>query len=75
MFGFLNALSRNSDPITSDEAAEQVHVEHVEGVIVRHLKFWPRGVATWSMVWRSAANLWRFGNPGLTDEWPSTQLA
>ena len=44
MFEFLNALSRNSDPITSDEAAAQVHVEHVEGVIVRHLKFWPAGL-------------------------------
>ena len=44
MFGFLNALSRNSDPITSDEAAKLVHVEHVEGVIVRHLKFWPAGL-------------------------------
>lgn len=41
MFEFLTkALSRNSDPITSDCAAAQVHVEHVEGVIVRHLKFW-----------------------------------
>ena len=46
MFGFLRALSRNSDPITSDLAAEQVHVEHVEGVIVRHLKFWPAGLTT-----------------------------
>lgn len=44
MFGFLKALSRNSDPVTSDLAAEQVHVEHVEGVIVRHLKFWPAGL-------------------------------
>mgnify|MGYP003393521023 FL=1 len=44
MFGFLKALARNSDPITSDEAAELVHVEHVEGVIVRHLKFWPAGL-------------------------------
>ena len=44
MFGFLKALSRTSDPITSDEAAAQVHVEHVEGVIVRHLKFWPAGL-------------------------------
>ena len=44
MFAFLKALSRTSDPITSDEAAELVHVEHVEGVIVRHLRFWPAGL-------------------------------
>ena len=44
MLGFLRALSRNSDPITSDLAAELVHVEHVEGVIVRHLRFWPAGL-------------------------------
>ena len=44
MFNFLRALSRNSDPITSDEAAKLVHVEHVEGVIVRHLKFWTAGL-------------------------------
>ena len=44
MFNFLRALSRTSDPITSDDAAALVHVEHVEGVIVRHLKFWPAGL-------------------------------
>ena len=47
MFGFLaKALSRNSDPITSDEAAETVHVEHLEGQIVKMLKYWPAGMTT-----------------------------
>ena len=45
MFGFLTrALSRNSDPITSDRAAETVHVEKVEGIILLHLRNWPAGL-------------------------------
>ena len=45
MFGFLTrALSRNSDPITSDLAAETVHVERTEGIILLHLRNWPAGL-------------------------------
>ena len=45
MFEFLTrALSRNSDPMTSDLAAETVQVERVEGVIVTHLRSWPAGL-------------------------------
>lgn len=48
MFGFLKALSRNSDPITSDEAADvvQPHLEHLERSIVKMLKYWPSGLTT-----------------------------
>lgn len=46
MFGFLKALSRTSDPITSDCAAETVHVERVEGDIMRTLRYWPSGLTT-----------------------------
>ena len=44
MFAFLKALSRNSDPITSDRATETVHVERTEGIIVTHLRNWPAGL-------------------------------
>lgn len=48
MFGFLKALARNSDPITSDEAAEvvQPHLEHLERSIVKMLRYWPSGLTT-----------------------------
>lgn len=50
MFGLLKrALSRNSDPITSDLAAEQVqpHVEHLERSIVKMLRYYlPGGLTT-----------------------------
>lgn len=47
MFGLLKrALSRNSDPITSDLAADTVHVEHLEGQIVKMLRYWPAGMTT-----------------------------
>ena len=45
MFGFLRALSRNSDPITSDCAAELVDINHLEEVVLRHLRFWPAGLS------------------------------
>ena len=44
MCGFLNALSRNSDPISSDRAAETVHVERTEGEIVAMLRYCPTGL-------------------------------
>jgi hypothetical protein len=44
MLGFLKALARNSDPITSDLAAQQVDTNHLEQVVLRHLLFWPLGL-------------------------------
>jgi DNA-binding MarR family transcriptional regulator len=45
MFGFLKALSRNSDPVTSDLAAELVDVTYLEGVVLRTLLYWPAGLS------------------------------
>lgn len=47
MWEFLKARARNSDPITSDEAAEQLdaqRLEALEATVVRHLLFWPQGL-------------------------------
>lgn len=41
MFGL--ALSRNSDPITSDEAADATDVNRLEEICLRHIRFWPDG--------------------------------
>jgi DNA-binding HxlR family transcriptional regulator len=34
------ALARNSDPLTSDEAAEAVPVNRLEQIVLNHLGFW-----------------------------------
>ena len=49
MLGFLKAFTRNSDPITSDLAAEGVDVTHLEDVVLRHLRFWPDGLTCFEL--------------------------
>jgi len=39
-----SALSRNSDPITSDQAAEQVDVTALQQIVLLCLRNWPSGL-------------------------------
>jgi len=39
-----SALSRNSDPITSDQAAEQVDVTALQQIVLMCLRNWPSGL-------------------------------